>query len=452
MTPEDELIAFIHETRLEDLPPEAQRTVATMVSTNIGTLAAGADEAGCTQLRKYLLVRGGREEATVLVHGDRLPAAAAAQLNATMARALDYEDAMVPGLHLGAALIPAAFACAELRGGVDGAEFLTAVAVGAEVGARLNLPDRLYNGFDPTGIAGPIAAAATASRLLGLSPDRIHHALGLAFNRTAGSFQSNIDGSLAVRLIQGWVAESGVMSAQLAEAGLTGPTAFLDGLYGYAQLYTRGEIPGTSMTTDLGNRWDLTHTGFKKYPSCGLTQGTTELALRAYADGARPDTVEHIEVAMTPYGHRLVGHPFVPGENPRVAAQFSASYCAAGALLHGAARLEHFTPDAILDPDVLDLAKRVSVRADSDLDERGHGATRLTIHTTDGDVVDYGIDAPPGFPDNPLSPDDHEHRLRDCLSAASRTAISAQTDQLVELLRRLDELDDVTTLIELLTA
>lgn len=452
MAPENELIEFIHDTHLGDLSLEARHTVTTMIGANIGTTAAGAAEDGCTQLRHFLLTRGGREEATVLVYGDRLPATAAAQLNATMARALDYEDAMVPGLHLGAALIPTALACAELRGGVDGTEFLTAVAVGAEVGARINLPDRLYNGFDPTGIAGPIAAAATASRLLGLSPERIRQALGLAFNRTAGSFQSNIDGSLAVRLIQGWVAESGVLCAQLAQTDLTGPTGFLDGLYGYAHLYARNEIAGTQMTANLGNRWELTNTGFKKYPSCGLTQGTTELALRAYADGVRPNTIENIEVTMTPYGHRLVGHPFDPGENPRVAAQFSASYCAAGALLHGAARLEHFKPDTILGAGVQDLASRIFVRADPNLDEYGPGATRLTIHATNGDVLGYGIDVPPGFPGNPLSPDDHENRLRDCLSAAHRPAISSRTERLVESLNRLDRLDNVSTLIELLTA
>lgn len=452
MTSEDELVDFIYGIHIADLPTDARRVVTTMVGSNLGTMVAGAAEDGCTQLKAFLLARGGREEATVLVHGDRLPAAAAAQINATMARALDYEDAMVPGLHLGAALIPTAFACAELRGGVDGPEFLTAVAVGAEVGARLNLPDRLYNGFDPTGIAGPMAAAATASRLLGLPPDRIRHALGLAFNKAAGSFQSNIDGSLAVRLIQGWVAESGVLCTQLAAAGLTGPTAFLDGLYGYAHLYARDEIPGTHMTADLGNRWELTATGFKKYPSCGLTQGTTELALRAHADGVRPNTVEHIEVTMTPYGHRLVGHPFTPGDNPRVAAQFSASYCAAGAILHGASRLEHFKPDTISSTQVLDLTGRVVVRADPNLDEKGPGATRLTIHTTSGDVREYGIDTPPGFPGNPLRPDDHENRLRDCLSAAPRPKISARTDRLVESLQKLDELDDITALIELLTA
>ncbi|MGW5072055.1 MmgE/PrpD family protein [Rhodococcus sp. NPDC004095] len=447
MTAENELIDFIHGVRIADLPSEAHHVVTTMVSTNIGTTVAGAAEDGCTQLREFLVTRGGREEATVLVHGDRLPAAAAAQINATMARALDYEDALVPGLHLGAALVPAALACAELRGGVDGAEFLTAVAVGAEVGARLNLPDRLYDGFDPTGIAGPMAATATAARLLGLSPDHTRHALGLAFNKSAGSFQSNIDGSLAVRLIQGWVAESGVTCAQMAHTGLTGPSAFLDGLYGYAHLYARDEISGSQFTADLGNRWTLTDTGFKKYPSCGLTQGPTELALHAYADGVRPGIVKHIDVAVTPYGHRLVGHPFVPGENPRVAAQFNAAYCVASALLHGSSRLRHFTPGAVTTTDIQDMIHRIAVHADPRLDEHGPGATRLTVHATNGEILDYAIDAPPGFPGNSLTTEDHEMRLRDCLSAAPQSASSARNDELVSALGHLEELDDVNGLI-----
>ncbi len=66
---------------------------------------------------------------------------------------------MAPGIHIGSSLVPAALAAAELA----------------------------------------------AARILKLSPARTRHALALAFNRCGGSFQSNIDGSLAVRAIPGWV-------------------------------------------------------------------------------------------------------------------------------------------------------------------------------------------------------------------------------------------------------
>lgn len=142
-----------------------------------------------------LLDQGGAPQATALVHGDRLPAASAALLNGVMARALDHCDAMAPGLPLGSSLVPAALAAAEYRGGVSGEEFVTAVAVGAEAGARLNLTGALYDGLDPAGVVASLAATATAGRILGRPAGRLRAVLGLVFDRAGGNFQSNVDGS-----------------------------------------------------------------------------------------------------------------------------------------------------------------------------------------------------------------------------------------------------------------
>ena len=89
--------------------------------------------------------------------------------------------------------------------------------------ARLNLKEPDYDGFDPTGVCVVFAATAAAARILGLDETRTLNALALAFNRCGGSFQSNIDGSLAVRVIEGWVAETGVTCALLAARGVAAP-------------------------------------------------------------------------------------------------------------------------------------------------------------------------------------------------------------------------------------
>lgn len=67
------------------------------------------------------------------------------------------------------------------------------------------------------------------------------NALALAFNKSGGSFQSNIDGSLAVRVIQGFVSQGGIICAQLAQRGVTGPKNFLKGIYGYFHLYAKDQ-------------------------------------------------------------------------------------------------------------------------------------------------------------------------------------------------------------------
>lgn len=450
-SPEHPLARFVHDLRFEAIPASAVEVVKRIVLAVAGTTVAGAHEDGIAPLRRLLADQAGAPEATVLVHGGRLPARSAAFVNGAMARALDFCDAMAPGLHIGSSLVPAALAAAELRGGCAGREFLAALAVGAEASSRLNLGEAEYDGLDPTGVAGVFAATAAAARILGLDAERTLHALALAFNRCGGSFQSNVDGSLAVRLIQGWVAETGVTCALLARAGLTGPQHFLDGVYGYLKLYAKGRLAPAQVTHALGESWALEQTVFKRYPSCGLTQGVTELALRFSEAGLRADDVRTIEVRLPPYAHRLVGRAFRVGANPRVDAQFSAAYCVANALVRRSSALGHFREASIREPRVLALAERIGVRADPALDARGHTAVDIDVTTTAGRTLHEALDVAPGFPGRPLSDAQHRARFVDCLDYGDSPWPAGRADPLFDAIDGLDALPDATALVPLLT-
>lgn len=452
MTVEHTLVRFITELDLAKVPQSAVKTVKHLITATLGSAIAGVAEDGCPELRELLLGQGGNPEATVLIYGDRLPARSAAMLNGTICRALDFCDAMAPGLHIGSALVPAAFAAAQLRGGCTGREFLTALIAGAELGARFNLTEAEYNGFDPTGVAGVFAATAGAGRILRLTPAEMQNALALAFNRCGGSFQSNVDGSLAVRLIQGWVAETGILCATLAKAGLTGPSNFVSGIYGFAHLFGRDRARADPFGRDLGSEYRLTDMVFKKYPSCGVTQGATHLALAALTQlQSGMGDVEHIEVRMPPYAYRLVGHSFKIGSNPRVDAQFNVQYCVASALVRGASRLRHFSPDAVRDTKVGQVASAIHVISDAGMNKRGHSSVDLTIRTARGQSIELCLDRVPGFPDNPLSSQDHRERLLDCVDYAGGSAKTlAVSRQLEEWVAQIESSDDATSILEVL--
>lgn len=449
-SPEDQLARFVQALRVEAIPAPTIAVIRRIVLTVAGTTIAGAAEDGIAPLRRLLAEQGGTPEATVLVHGGRLPARSAAFVNGAMARALDFCDAMAPGLHIGSSLVPAALAAAELRGCCDGREFVAALAAGAELSSRLNLGESAYDGLDPTGVAGVFGATAAAARILGLDAERTLHALALAFNRCGGSFQSNVDGSLAVRLIQGWVAETGVTSALLARAGLTGPKRFLDGVYGYLKLYARGTLTPKQVTAGLGESWAVERTMFKRYPSCGLTQGVTELALRLADAGLRANDVKSIEVRLPPYAHRLVGQAFTLGSNPRVDAQFSAAYCVANALVRGTSTLEHFRERAIREPHILALTKRISVRPDAALDARGHTAANIDVMTEHGRKLCETLDVAPGFPGRPLNDAQHRARFAECLAYGESPWKAERGDELLRTIERLEALPDVNALVPLL--
>src|SRR5512146_137949 len=108
MPTEQQIAAFVRDFRFADLAEPARKVVKQVLLATFGTAIAGAGEDGCAALRELLLQRGGAAESSLLVFGDRLPAPSAALLNGVMCRALDFCDAMAPGLHMGSSLLPAA--------------------------------------------------------------------------------------------------------------------------------------------------------------------------------------------------------------------------------------------------------------------------------------------------------------------------------------------------------
>jgi 2-methylcitrate dehydratase PrpD len=451
MKSEAQCAEFVCTLRASDVPTPAQRVLRQMLMAVCGTALAGAAEDGIAGLRALLRERAGAPEASTFVFGDRLPAAAAARFNGTLCRALDYCDAMAPGPHIGSSLLPAALAAAELAGGCSGSEFVAALAAGAELASRLNLSESQYDGFDPTGVLVVFAATAAASRVLKLTPQQTLHALALAFNRCGGSFQSNVDGTLAVRVVQGWVAETGVDCAQLAQLGITGPPNFIGGHYGYAHLYGRGRFDADAAFAGLGSDWRLQRVVFKKYPSCGVTQGVTELALQLVHDEAlRVEQVERIAVRLPPYAHKLVGHAFRIGSNPRVDAQFSAAYCVANALQRQGSKLAHFGPAQVRDAALASLIERIAVIADPALDARGHTAVDLEVTTTDGRTLRRALDIAPGFPGAELTDAQHRVRFDDCIAYAPHALAGAQIQPLLDAIERVAALDDARVLARLL--
>lgn len=449
-TVEQQLARFAIHLHAPDIPADTRQILRWMVLAVTGTGIAGAGEDGVAALRALLLENAGAGQATSLIYGDRLPASAAAQLNGTMCRALDYCDAMAPGPHIGSALFPAALAAAELAGGCDGNTFIAALGAGAEISSRLNLQEDQYDGFDPTGLPVVFGAAAASARILGLNEEQTLHALALAFNRCGGSFQSHVDGSLGVRFVQGWVAQAGVECAQLAARGVTGPVNFLSGHYGYGHLYGRDRLDMQGIVNQLGTEWRVHRMVFKKYPSCGVTQGVTELTLAMVADGLEPEQVESVRVTLPPYAHRLVGNAFEPKLNPRVDAQFSAAYCVANAIVRKTSTLNNFSPAQVLDAKVRSMVDRIEVVADPQLDIRGHAAVDLSVTRLDGSNTHLALDTPPGFPGASLSHEQHLARFQDCLEYAPVTLAPAQQKALMNTLDRLEQLDDIRSLVPLL--
>ena len=449
MKSEQLLASFIRNVSYSDLDEETIKTVKHQIVATCAALIAGSATAVDAAV-EFVNDMGGKPEATVFIHGNKLPAHQAAFANAVMGRALDIDDHISPGAHIGGAAVPAAFAAAELAGGCTGKELICAIATGTETSLRLKLEEEDYSGFDPTGVTAVFSGAAAASQLMGLDEAQIWNALGLVSDRSGASFQHFIDGVLAGPVMQGWVAQAGLECARLAQRGITGVANYLEGGYGYFHLYGNDKAVLSHVTKDLGKEWHLKNLNFKKFPSCGMTQSGTELILEMMEKhGFNAVDVERIEIVMPPYGFKLVGHPFKIGTNPRVDAQFSVAYCVVNALMRAPVTLSHFEADQVTDRKVVSFVKeRVSVSMDPAVD-RTHYSVDMRVYTKDGKEHFGQTDIPPGTPSKPMTDEQHRQRLYDCVDFSGKQWFRGREEAILDFVDTLETKEDIRSFIQL---
>lgn len=117
MKVEDKVVSFIEDFTYGDMSATDRDIVTKQVLTYVGCVIAGSSNMGCEEVVEIARDLGGKEEATVLVHGGKVPAQQAAFVNGVMGRALDVCDHIKPGMHVGSGMIPAIYAVAEMKGG-----------------------------------------------------------------------------------------------------------------------------------------------------------------------------------------------------------------------------------------------------------------------------------------------------------------------------------------------
>ena len=183
----------------EHLPAEVVEATKKQILDLMGITVGGMFEQGIRELAELILDWGGKEESSIIGTGKKVPAPNAAQINASMAHALDFDDVHETAIiHPGVIAIPTSLAIAERTGNLSGKEFITAVALGVDMMCRLALATMpgespFKTGWHLTSIYGFLGAAATAAKLLRLDEARIVHAGTGIFGK--GRHYRCVDGS-----------------------------------------------------------------------------------------------------------------------------------------------------------------------------------------------------------------------------------------------------------------
>lgn len=430
------LATFVAETDYGALPANVIAATKQRILDTIGVALAGSDAPGCDGARETILAEGATGTSTLWASGERVGSRGAAFVNGMHAAALDYDSVYERGsVHPDIVTIPAAWAVAE-QTGADGKAFLAAVALGNEVACRFGAANLHNKGWFYTSVHGVFGAAAAAGKLLGLDAAGIANAIGLALSRAGGTQQALLEKSLAKRAQSGFAAEAGVFSAQLAAAGISGPSQAVEGKFGFHTLYGEGDI--ATLTQDLGVHYESLATAIKKYPSCTANHVPIDLLIDvAEKNDLTPADIDRVEIELSPFANGLVGGSFDPSENPQVAAQFSIHYSAASALLRRRLGIAEIQADAVFDAAIADFIPKVDIKID-DGNAGKFAPARVSVKTTAGDCLEGHLNNVPGTPANPLSNDQVAAKFRDCAQFGLQPRNASEADILAATLGQLD--------------
>jgi 2-methylcitrate dehydratase PrpD len=444
--------------KYEDIPSPAVEAAKKEFLDSLGVALAGSSKTGVKELVDLVKHWGGKQQSTIISYGIKVPAPNAAQVNATMTHALDYDDGHQGALvHTGAILIPTALAVAEQVGQASGREFITLVALGADFMCRLGLSTRpagtvVSQGWHFTSIYGFLGAAAIAGRLLGLDEDRMVNALGIAYHQCSGNMQCVTDGALTKRMGPGFAVKGGITAALMAEKGITGAKNCLEGEFGIYKLYHQGDYDADALVKDLGRRFEGTHVALKPYPCCGITHVYIDAALGIVREhNIKPEDIKEIKV-FGGEGGQTLSTPLEVKRNPRnaVDSQFSIPWVVAIAFTRGRPSVEHFTDTAIQSEDILKISNKINFELDHDLTRHGAaGPGIIKVLTKSGETYSQRVDNPLGSTERPLKFNDCVTKFLDCTSYAINPISKDKAERVVELIEHLDGLDDVTEIIQI---
>ena len=275
---------FANGLRLEDLPDAVVAKARLLILDTIG-VAIGSSALDFGRQALALATEWPDDNGNSLIgRTQRVAPHHAAMINGILAHGQDYDDTHTESVvHSSGALVPAMLACAE-RDKVSGAVALTAFVAATEMSLRLALPARNafhLGGFHTTSVACTFGTALMSSMTAGRSQDQLLQALGICGSFASGLLECVPAASSAKRLHAGWAGLCGIIAADLARVGFTGPSTVIEGRLGLYNSMLRGQsFDFEEMFADIGTRWHLLDIRPKLYPCCHYLQAFIDCAAR----------------------------------------------------------------------------------------------------------------------------------------------------------------------------
>ncbi|HWQ40841.1 MAG TPA: MmgE/PrpD family protein [Desulfosporosinus sp.] len=451
MTRTEQLAKFVYNTNYENLPSNVVKSGKNMILDTIGCMIGTTVEDPQKAETAWAIAKeiGGKEEATAIVAGFKLPAVWAAFVNGVLAHGIDFDDTHKEALtHTGAPIVPAALASTEAAG-LGGKDLITAAVLGFEVSVRVGMTvmPTHYKYWHSTATNCTFGGAALSAKLFGCSEEQIINALGLAGTQAAGLLTYMEFGDFSKSFNPGKCSFNGVLSGVAAKVGASAPPTMLEHPRGYSFAYCSEEPKLDKLVDGLGVKYEILGNVPKPWPSLLASHPPIEAILALRKEYA----IQAEDIAkITERTYNTVKSHFC-NYNPQttMAARLSVPYCIAVTAVKGAAGLPEFTMETINDPQVQEMLKKVEIIADPELNKLypEKFPAVVTIETKDGKSFTKEIYYPLGDLKNPYSQEKLEDKF---IKLTAPSLGEARAKEIINAINNLEQISNIQEFTKLL--
>ncbi len=446
---------FAVNLKYSDLPKEVVNQVKRFLYDSIGCAYGGYHTKDVNILRDIYKEMGGKEEATVIGFGDKIPAVNATLVNSLMIRALDYndiywkEDPSHPS-----DLIPAALAVGELVN-ASMEDVIVAIVLAYEFEQRLcefavpGIRERKWHHATLTQFVSPIVAG----KLLGLTVDQMVNAIGIS-----GSHNHTIGAPTAGKLtmmkntVDPMAVQSGVFAALMAQKGYSGTEmifegkeGFMDTFFGWdvkeqkpAPVKMKGRDALGEWTWDvekliggLGESYKIMECGMKAFPTEALTHTHISATLEVMKkNNIDYKDIKEIRITTIARAVDILFDPHKYRPESRETADHSLPYCIAAAVVDGKITPQTFSEEKLKDPRIWEVIDKIKGEASEEFEKMfpEKQPSKATVILNDGSTYSAYLEYPKGDYRQPMT----EEELQTKFNALSDGLLSEERQKEVK--------------------
>ncbi len=444
-----QLSSYMSDARNRALPDEVTEKAKHHILDTFAAMVSGSQLVPGQAALKFARSYGGEKISTVVCSNVLCGPMEAALVNGVLGHSDETDDAHAPTLaHPGVAVVPAALAVGE-QFGIDGAQFLRAVALGYDIGTRVVLTmggasvqtEEHRSTHSIMGIFGAAAAAASAANL---DPQQMRWVLDYTAQQSSGiaAWQRDTQHIEKGFVYAGMPARGGVTSALLVESGWTGVDDIFSGADNFFLAYAPQADP-MNLVEKLGERFEVVATDIKKWTVGAPIQAPLDaLEILLKRRGFTADDVQQVVVRVA----RTQGSVVNNREMPDICLQHmvavmlidkSASFKSA----HDKARMQ--------DPAVLRVRAKVNLVLDDEELQRALPRREAIVEITlaDGTKLSEHVTAVRGTQLNPMTREEVVAKARELMAPVLGSANAAS---IIEKLLGLENLKSILELRPLL--